>query len=87
MLYNNYKQALNIIETDSIALSDGLQSLRVTIQGLIAWEAEEAVYFLTLGEEPEWDAHTVAYVELLQELRSLEYVFSIFKIPIIDGSF
>ncbi len=36
------------------------------------WKLEEASYFATLRKEHPWDIYTVAYIELLQELRTLE---------------
>ena len=69
MLWNNYRQALDIVEHESVALADALRSLKITEADLERWEAEEVVYFKTLGQESEWDVHAVAYVELLQELR------------------
>lgn len=82
MLFNNYNQAIGIVRDDSIALADGLRSLGVRIEDLIAWEAEEVAYFKTLGRESEWDVHATAYVELLQELRDLEYVLSYLRMLI-----
>ncbi|KAF7966426.1 hypothetical protein HWV62_38406 [Athelia sp. TMB] len=75
MLYNNYQQARNIIDKESIALVDTLQSLGITIAQLESWESEEVEYFKTVGKEPEWDAHAVVYVELLQELRDSESLY------------
>jgi len=69
MLWNNYRQALDIVEHESVALADALRSLKITEADLERWEAEEVVYFKTLGQESEWDVHAIAYVELLQELR------------------
>ena len=69
MLWNNYRKALDIVEHESVALADALRSLKITEADLERWEAEEVVYFKTLGQESEWDVHAVAYVELLQELR------------------
>lgn len=72
MLYNNYCQALNIVEAESVALAHTLRSLDISEEDLEKWESEEAAYFKTLGQEPEWDVHAVAYVELLQELRTVQ---------------
>lgn len=69
MLFNNYVQALDIIKTDSVALADAMHSLEISKNDLELWHEEEAKYFLSLGKEPEWDVHAVAYVELLQDLR------------------
>ena len=72
MLYNNYVQALDIIKVDSIALSEAMHSLGIDEATLTKWHKEEVEYFETLGQEPEWDVHAMAYVELLQELQSLK---------------
>jgi len=72
MLYNNYCQALDIIQSESIALKDTLRSLEISEADLESWETEEVTYFRTIGQEPEWDVHAVAYVELLQELRTTQ---------------
>jgi len=76
MLYNNYRQALDIISEQSQALAEAMASLGVNEKVLKQWHDEEVEYFRTLGKEPEWDVHAMAYVELLQELRDLEYVLS-----------
>jgi hypothetical protein len=72
MLYNNYVQALDIIAGDSLALAEAMASLNIDTQTLKQWHNEELEYFRTLGDEPEWDVHAVAYVELLQELQDLK---------------
>jgi hypothetical protein len=72
MLYNSYCQALHIVKTESVALAHTLKALDVAEEDLEKWELEEAAYFKTLGQEPEWDVHAVAYVELLQELRTAQ---------------
>ncbi|KAH9920365.1 uncharacterized protein B0H18DRAFT_881127 [Fomitopsis serialis] len=71
MIYNNYVQALNIIETDTLALNEAMSSMHVTVDMLRQWQVEEHEYFRTLGREAPWDVHAMAYVENLQELRSL----------------
>ncbi|KAL6307956.1 hypothetical protein BKA93DRAFT_815632 [Sparassis latifolia] len=71
-LYNNYRQALDIINNDSATLTEALASLNIQCADLEKWQQEEAEYFATLGEEDEWDVHAVAYVQLLQELHKLD---------------
>ncbi|GBE87425.1 hypothetical protein SCP_1101010 [Sparassis crispa] len=71
MLYNNYKQVLDIIQTPSVALADAMASLGVCDEDLKLFELEEQQYFATLGQEPEWDVYAMAYVEALQELRAI----------------
>jgi Kyakuja-Dileera-Zisupton transposase len=72
MLYNNYVQALDIIDMESIALQHSLQSLGASEADLDKLEVEEAEYFQTLGQEPEWDVHAIAYIKLLQELCTMQ---------------
>ncbi|KAL6298653.1 hypothetical protein BKA93DRAFT_820263 [Sparassis latifolia] len=71
MLYNNYKQVLDIIQTPSVALADAMASLGVCDEDLKLFELEEQQYFATLGQEPEWDVYAMAYVEALQELCAI----------------
>ncbi|GBE82649.1 hypothetical protein SCP_0410340 [Sparassis crispa] len=71
-LYNNYRQALDIINNDSATLTEALASLNIQCTDLEKWQQEEAEYFAMLGKEDEWDVHAVAYVQLLQELHKLD---------------
>jgi hypothetical protein len=75
MIYNNYVQALTIIEDESIALSEAKQSLGIQDGNLERWQQEQQSYFATLGKEPEYDIHATAYVELLQDLRDIKYAY------------
>ncbi|GBE83750.1 hypothetical protein SCP_0508060 [Sparassis crispa] len=72
MLYNNYLQALRIIEMDNVALREAMGSLEIEQDNIEKWYAEEAQYFAMLRQEPEWDVHAMTYVESLQELRDIE---------------
>lgn len=72
MLLNNYRQALHIISSETVALEEAKTSLGIQDSDLVNWRAEEIHYFQTLGKEPEWDAHAVVYVELLQQMQALE---------------
>ncbi len=74
MLYNNYVQALRIIETESTTLAEAMRSLAITDDDINRWEKEECQYIQTIGQETPWDVHAMAYVESLQELNRLEYV-------------
>ena len=69
MLHNNYVQAIQILKEDVLALEDTKKVLNVTQKDLERWHQEERAYFVTLGAEPEYDVHRVAYVELLQQHR------------------
>ncbi|KAG0697180.1 hypothetical protein DFH29DRAFT_984382 [Suillus ampliporus] len=72
MILNNYRQALNIVSTESVALEEAKVALDIQEGDLEKWREEEIEYFRTLGDEPEWDVHAMAYVELLQRLRDIE---------------
>jgi Kyakuja-Dileera-Zisupton transposase len=72
MLYNNYTQALRIIDDGEVAVQEAVRSLNIAGGDLDKWIIEEADYFSKLGKEPEWDIHAMAYVELLQEWRAIE---------------
>ena len=76
MLYNNYVQALNIIETQQPALDDALRELGITMDDLRSYIAEERNFFATLKDEDEKNLQAISYVEALQELRKLEYVYA-----------
>ncbi|KAG1853644.1 hypothetical protein F4604DRAFT_1933044 [Suillus subluteus] len=72
MIYNNYKQALDIVLTESIALAEAKHSLNIQEGDLKTWRQEEIEYFAHLGKEMEWDVHAMVYVELLLKLRDTE---------------
>ena len=72
MLFNNYKQAHQIIKDEQLALDNAKNSLGIKDGELEKWQKEEAEYFSTLGQEPERDILKIAYVELLQELREIK---------------
>jgi hypothetical protein len=72
MLYNNYQQALAVIAEDSEAMNETLDTLGITEETLAVYVNEESLYVEQLGKEPEWSLHSIVYVELLQELQSLQ---------------
>ncbi|KAG1850194.1 hypothetical protein DFJ58DRAFT_716828 [Suillus subalutaceus] len=72
ILLNNYRQALQIISLETVALEEAKTSLGVQDTDLVNWRAEEIRYFQMLGKELEWDAHAIVYVELLQQMQELE---------------
>ncbi|OCH87603.1 hypothetical protein OBBRIDRAFT_690665, partial [Obba rivulosa] len=49
MLYNNYRQALEIIRTELHAVAEAMQSLGICEEDLEKWYVEETEYFATLG--------------------------------------
>jgi Kyakuja-Dileera-Zisupton transposase len=72
MLRKNYLQALDIIKDESPLLLEAMRSLKIQDGDIEKWHREQVEYFATVGNEPEWDVHAVAYVELLQELIDIE---------------
>ena len=48
-----------------------MSALELTPQRLDEFAAAERRYLVSLGTEHEWDIHAVAYVEALQELKSV----------------
>ncbi|KAK7435755.1 hypothetical protein VKT23_019452 [Stygiomarasmius scandens] len=71
MLYNNYVQALVIIQEDGQDVREGLQTLGLTVGDLESYYTDEAQHFRNLGKEKEEDLHAVAYIELLQKYRAI----------------
>lgn len=51
MIFNNYRQALDIIEKQSLELSDTLDSLGIGISELEAWIEEERTYIIALPNQ------------------------------------
>ncbi|KAF9489129.1 hypothetical protein BDN71DRAFT_1402123, partial [Pleurotus eryngii] len=72
MLYNNYKQALEIIDTNSIALWDTMASLNIKEEDFERWQNKEIEYVSQLSSESEGDLLHIAYMEMLQKLRDIE---------------
>ena len=71
-LYNNYVQAMKIIDEETFALKHAMDSLRITgTEELDSWQAEELAYLQTLSKEDDYDIMAVAYVERLQELDDI----------------
>ncbi|KAG0701557.1 hypothetical protein DFH29DRAFT_982658 [Suillus ampliporus] len=66
MLYNNYHQALDIIECETIKFEHVKLSLGIIDENIEEWQKQQSVYLETLGEEAKWDMHAKMYVELLQ---------------------
>lgn len=72
MIYHNYKQSINVIASESLALDTAKVSLGIQDGDLEAWHQEEIEYIACLGKETEWDIHAMTYVELLQKLRDAQ---------------
>lgn len=72
MIYNNYRQALQIIQVEGRLFDNAMHEAGIQASQLNQWSQEEADYVASLGQEDDHDVHAVAYVELLEELRILE---------------
>ncbi|KAG6894602.1 hypothetical protein C0992_005460 [Termitomyces sp. T32_za158] len=72
MLYNNYVQALRIIEHEAPELKKSKAYFNIQPGDLEKWRLEELHHFSTLGEEPEEDILKITYVELLLQLREIK---------------
>ncbi|KAI0667165.1 hypothetical protein C8Q78DRAFT_932730, partial [Trametes maxima] len=71
MLYDNYRQALSIIKDLEISVAHSMASLNITSADLERFMKEERAWLDNAGKESPEDLHEVAYVEALQELRSV----------------
>ncbi|KAG1884097.1 hypothetical protein F4604DRAFT_1919926 [Suillus subluteus] len=74
-LYNNYVQALQIIETNTPVLEDFKQLHNLTDADFISWRNEERDYLSEVAMEPTSDAIAVAYVEQLEKLQYAEATY------------
>ncbi|KAG2068473.1 hypothetical protein BDR04DRAFT_1129243 [Suillus decipiens] len=72
MIYHNYKQSIDIIALESLALDGAKASLGIQDGDLEAWHQEEIEYIAGLGKETMWDIHAMAYVKLLHKLRDAQ---------------
>ncbi|KAG1781486.1 hypothetical protein EV702DRAFT_1041995 [Suillus placidus] len=72
MLYNNYRQSLDIVERETIEFEHAKLSLGIMDENIEEWQKQQSVYLKTLGEEAEWDVHAMTYVEMLQNLRDAQ---------------
>ncbi|RDB30732.1 hypothetical protein Hypma_005887 [Hypsizygus marmoreus] len=72
MLHRNYLQALKIIETNTLDIQHVLELRSLDETTIKSFIDDERQYFEGLGKEPEDDLHAIAYVELLEELRTIE---------------
>jgi hypothetical protein len=72
MLYNNYRQAIYILTEDAQAMNETLATLGISEEVLALYISEESEYIDQLGKEPEWNLHSIVYVELLQEYEKLQ---------------
>ncbi|KAG1877380.1 hypothetical protein F4604DRAFT_1880377 [Suillus subluteus] len=74
-LYNNYVQALQIIETNTPLLEEFKQFHNLTDMDFINWRNEEYDYLSNIAVEPTSDVIAVAYVEHLEKLYFAEAMY------------
>ncbi|KAG2075507.1 hypothetical protein BDR04DRAFT_1005951, partial [Suillus decipiens] len=67
-LYNNYKQALAIINDLSPAIEELKLALNISDEDFEHWNMEEFEFLETLTEETDEDVEVMTYVEALQSL-------------------
>jgi hypothetical protein len=71
-LYNNYKQALAIIDDLSPAVEELKLALNISDEDFERWNMEEFEFLETLTEETDEDVEAMTYVEALQSLAKAE---------------
>ena len=71
-LYDNFIQAREIINEKETLVTHSLRELQLTPQDLARFKAEEGTYLASLQKEDDRHLHAVAYVQALEELRSVE---------------
>ncbi|KAG2059485.1 hypothetical protein BDR06DRAFT_979976 [Suillus hirtellus] len=74
-IYNNYKQALHIINELLLAVQELKVQLGMMDTNFKRWNNEELEYLQTLTTETTEDIEKMTYVEALESLVSAEYVF------------
>ncbi len=67
MLYNNYRQALEIISDKTPALEEAMEALAISEHDLEVYEREEQTYFTTLQDKDPRDLRDVVYAEALEK--------------------
>ncbi|KAG2052113.1 hypothetical protein BDR06DRAFT_983287 [Suillus hirtellus] len=71
-LYNNYKQALHLIDELMPAVEELKQQLDLSDADFEQWNIEELQYLEALAAEPEYDPKKITYVKVLQSLAKTE---------------
>jgi hypothetical protein len=71
-LYNNYKQALAIIDDLSPAVEELKLALKISDGDFERWNMEELEFLESLAEEQEGDIEAMTYVDALQSLAKAE---------------
>ena len=68
MLFNNYKQALSIIDVEGSAVNETIHALGIELSDLEVWHHQQIEFFETLGEESPWDIH-LSFFKILNPPR------------------
>ncbi|KAG2086942.1 hypothetical protein BD769DRAFT_1715016 [Suillus cothurnatus] len=71
-MYQNYKQALDIINNLTPVVEELKTQLKITDADFERWNIEELEYLQRLSTEQEYDPQKIAYVEALQSLTKAE---------------
>lgn len=67
-MYNNYKQALAIIDDLTPAVEELKLALKITDADFERWNTEELEFLENVAEESDEDIEAMAYVEALESL-------------------
>ncbi len=67
ILYNNYHQALGLVEEKEPALQEAMVALQISQEDLETYEHEEHDYFINLQDEDPADLSEAVYAEALQK--------------------
>lgn len=67
-MYNNYKQALAIINDLTPAVEELKLALKITDADFERWNTEELEFLENVAEESDEDIEAMAYVEALESL-------------------
>lgn len=80
ILYNNYRQALEIISEKTPALQEALEALKISAESLEVYEHEERDYFINLKDKDPADLREIIYVEALQKYWDAQQVFMVYTL-------
>lgn len=75
MLYNNYRQSLDILSTEGLALEHAKSALGLTDAMLEEYIDEEKIYIASIQVEPPASVHAMMYVELLRSYTEHKSTF------------
>ncbi|KAI5990759.1 hypothetical protein EDD15DRAFT_2388711 [Pisolithus albus] len=81
-LFNNYKQALGIIQKYEPELKDFQLTHGISDEDIVSWRHEELEYLQNCSEEPDSVTLAVKYVEVLEKLHFAEATYaSVMQVP------